>query len=294
MTYFNKDVRHITHQFYKLDGTGFFDEGRDQLVWVTPDGQMDLLTSGLHNYAEPRFSPKGNALYALRHNYDPEGARPSDTFVDRWSWPTRDAHTLDLPVWALSGLAVAPDGGALAFYASQPDRDHGYGLTSLYRWDLSEARLSDLSIHLDQWAGDQSMTDVPGSGAARPAFDGDRIWALLSERGRVMAAAFSHHDVERLNDKPRVVYDFAGAPGLMCLALADPIHPSGIALVDNHGRERIVWAPTPCDEEDGPVAPEEFWATEVDGTRVHTWCLKPRQGTNHPVILEVHGGPMGM
>ena len=42
LTYFNKDVRHITPQFYKLDGTGFFDEGRDQLVWVTPDGQMDV------------------------------------------------------------------------------------------------------------------------------------------------------------------------------------------------------------------------------------------------------------
>jgi hypothetical protein len=211
--------------------------------------------------------------------------------VERWTWPGRQHSRLDLPVGAISDLAIAPDGGALAFLASQPDRDHGYGLTSLYRWEVSPARLTDLSSHLDRWIGDQSMTDVPGPSTVRPVFDGQRVLALLSEAGRVMVAAFAQDHMERLNDQPRVVYDFALAPGLMCLAVADPVHPSGIALVDQDGRERMVWAPSPWGEIEGPVAPEEFWATESDGTRVQTWCLKPRQGTGHPVVWRFMAAP---
>ncbi len=293
--YYNRDVKHITHQWYKLDGTGFFDEGRDQLVWVSADGHMDLLTSGFHNYAEPRFSPTGGALYALRRDYDPEGDRPSDTFVDRWEWPGREKTTLELPRWAIGGLAVSSDGTSIAFLASQPDQDHGYGLTSLYRWDADSGRLVDLSSASDHWVSDECGTDVPAPSSAGPRFDGERIWALLSDQGRVMVAAFQDGQVERFQDRPRAVYDFAPTASGMALALADPVHPSGIALVGPDGTERIVWAPAPWDgQEDGPVAPQEFWATEGDGTRVQTWCLRPQSGSSHPVILEIHGGPMAM
>lgn len=293
--YYNRDVKHITHQWYKLDGAGFFDEGRDQLVWVSAGGHMELLTSGFHNYGEPRFSPAGDALYALRRDYDPEDGRPSDTVVERWSWPGRERTTLELPRWAIGGLSVSSNGESLAFLASQPDQDHGYGLTSLYRWDLAEGRLVDLSSALDQWVSDECGTDVPAPSSARPQFEGERVWALLSSQGRVMAASFTEGQVERFRDMPRAVYDFALTARGVALALADPVHPSGIALVGPDGQERIAWAPTPWSApEDRPVAPEEFWAVESDGTRVHTWYLRPRTGTNHPVILEIHGGPMAM
>ncbi|QSO46881.1 S9 family peptidase [Alicyclobacillus mengziensis] len=317
--YYNRDVRHITHQYYKLDGEGFFDDGRDQLVFASLDGEMEVLTEGTDHYTNPAFSADGERLYCLYRAYDPEGPHPGITRVKELSLATREWTLLPLPDWSIGGFQLSPDGEHLAFYATKPE-ELGYGLTTLYRWDLSRGVLTDLSSATDRSVGDESSSDVPASSTAKPTFLGDEVWMLLSDEGRVTLTAFRGDKVTRVSDQKRVVYDFAIRGDKAALALSDPTHPSGIAFVTltHPEEETVIWAPTPWGVEtdsprssadhpaaqagelaaieavSGPVEPVDLWATEADGTRVHTWCLRPTGNGPHPTILEVHGGPMAM
>lgn len=297
--YYNRDVKRIKHQYYKLDGEGFFDNGRDQLVWVPLEGEAELLTSGKDHFGGPVFSPDGESLFCLHRDYDPEGPHPGITHVEQLSWKTREWTRVPLPDWSIGGLQVSPDGKHLAFYAEKPE-DMGYGLTTLYRWDFAKGVLTDLSSHLDRHIGDESSTDVPALSTAKPVWHGDQVLMLLSDEGRVTLTSFGiGGQVTRLWDEKRVVYDFAVKGDEVALAISDPTHPSGIVLARfGEAEQPAIWAPTPWAADDteanGPVAPEELWATESDGTRVHTWCIRPRGEGKHPVILEIHGGPMAM
>lgn len=298
--YFNRDVKHITHQYYKLDGEGFFDDGRDQLAWVPLDGDVELLTGGIDHYAGPVFSQRDGALYCLHRAYDPEGAHPDIVRVEQLSWKTRQWTRLPLPDWSIGRLQISQDGRHLAFSATKPE-ELGYGLNTLYRWDLLNEVLTDLSSSTDRSVGDESSSDVPANSAAQPRWHGDQVLMLLSDEGRVTVTAFDHDgQVTRLWDAQRVVYDFAVRGDEVAFAISDPTHPSGLVLaVLGHSENLPMWAPTPWTVDNdgsvaGPIAPEELWVTESDRTRVHTWCLRPEGAGQHPTILEIHGGPMAM
>lgn len=294
--HYNKDVRHIVHQYYKLDGTGFFDQGRDQLVYVSIDsGEMELLTSGFDHCAEPVFDASGQHLYFLRRPYDSQYQHPSITRVEKLDLVNHQRVTLSLPDLAISGLALSEDGTRLAFCASDPQK-MGYGLTVLYQYALDTATLTDLSGALDRSVGDESATDVPALSSARPIWYKNAVYMLLSDEGRVMVAAFQPSAVRRLDDQKRVVYDFALSDGRLAMALSDPTHPSGMVLaaLDDAAREDIIWAPRSWTGLQ-PVEPQEIFASEQDGTKVHTWALFPPEASDQvPAILEIHGGPMSM
>lgn len=212
-------------------------------------------------------------------------------------------------------------GQHLAFYATKPE-ELGYGLTTLYRWDIANGVLTDVSSKTDRSVGDESSSDVPAKSTAKPTWHGNQILMLLSSEGRVSLTAFDSAQITPLWDEKRVVYDFAIRNNQAALAVSDPTHPSGIVLARfGQSEDPAIWAPVPwgngnltggnlsgsgsstsAAQEEGstfenlsdPVAPEELWATESDGTRVHTWCLRPQGPGPHPTILEIHGGPMAM
>lgn len=300
--YYTRGVKHITHQFYKFDGEGFFDKGRDQLMWVPLEGDIELLTSGTNNYSSPVFSPDGENLYCLYRAYDSEGAHPGIVHVQKLSWKNRKWTRLPLPDWSIGGLQVSQNGQHLAFYATNPE-EHGYGLTTLYRWDLLKGVLTDLSSSTNRSVGDESLTDLPVNSTAKPRWYDDKVLMLLSEEGRVTVTIFDNGLVTRLGDEKRVVYDFAIRGDEVALTISDPTHPSGIVLT-RLGESEIaaIWALTPWSSEHGsekglkkgPKNPEELWAIEADGTRVHTWCLRPEGEGPFPTVLEIHGGPMAM
>lgn len=293
--HFNQDVRHIDHQYYKLDGHGFFDGGRDQLVWVSRTGQTELLTSGFHNVSEPVFAPDGSALFCLSDGYDRPRSHPQVRQLCCFVWATNARRILELEQdLGISGLSVSPDGRSLAFHGVRPN-DAGYGLTTLYRYEVGDGRLTDLSSCTNRSVGDESGADVPAPSTAKPTFCGDGIWTLLSDQGRVLVAAFGTGGCRRIGEDKRVVYDFACRGDWLAMAVSDPVHPSGIVLQHiKSADEQTRWAPVSWDPTEPPVAPEEMWAQEGDGTRVHTWCIRPAIGQRHPVVLQIHGGPMSM
>ncbi len=295
--HYNRDVRHITHHHYKLDGEGFFDAGRNQLVWVDRESRAPrLLTDGRDNYAEPVWLPDGRTFLCLHRFYDPEGTHPGLTHVERRTLDTAKVDTLPLPDWSISSLAADADGQRIAFSATDP-ADHGYGLAVLYSFDMASETLQDLSSASDRPVGDHSGSDVPARSTARPVWQGGEVLWLLSDQGRVQLASFSPGGMRLVSGQPRVIYDFAVGGEWVALGLADPTHPSGVVLgpLDQADILPSLWAPVPWAEGDGPEVPRDFWAAESDGTQVHTWCLKPA-GAEGPVptVLEIHGGPASM
>lgn len=293
--HFNADVKHIRKQYYKLDGEGFFGNGRDQLVYISLDSkQNELLTDGTDHYGDPAFTLDGTSLFCVHRPYDVDRAHPGITFVLQLDWSTRQWTRLPLPEWSISELQVSPDGKKLAFCASMP-AEMGYGLTVLYTWDLANNTLTDLSSATNRDVGDVSVSDIPANSTAKPIWRDGSLLMLLSDEGRVMISAFLPDGVTRHWDEKRVVYDFAAQGDLIAMAVSDPTHPSGIGIAQiGDPAPQIKWAPVPWDAATSPAVPEDIWAVESDGTRVHTWCLQPTGDGPHPTVLEIHGGPMSM
>lgn len=292
--YYNRDVKHIVRQYYKLDGTGFFDQGRNQMVLLeAASGQVRLLTSGFDDYAEPVFSRDGTTLFMLHQASDHPGSHPGIREIEALNIATGGRRHLTANGLLVSSLRLGGDGKSLLYIAHDP-ADHGYGHARLHRLSLQDGTSLELS-RFDRSIGDDSMTDVPPPSSGAPGDTPEGALMLWSSEGRVGLGLFPNQGaVVPVLSGDRVIYDFVHRAGRVAFALADPTHPSGIALAFMDGEEGSVhWAPFP--DAVAPVEAQEFWATESDGTRVQGFVMAPPKGTGpYPVVLEIHGGPMGM
>lgn len=295
--WFTRGVKHVTRQYYKLDGEGFFDQGRAQLVRVAVEtGHPELLTSGFDRYSAPVLSPDDSVLWALVRRCDskPDG-HPSVTELVAINPESLAERTIDLPTLAIETLAVNPDGTALAFTGSDPS-EMGYGNAALFELDLADGTLKNLSASTDRPVGDASGADVAPPTRLKPVFRKNALLMTLSDAGRVMLTSFQDgKNPERLFDGKRVVLDFVVRDPWVSLVVSDPLHPSGIQFARLDGEAGpVVWAPVPWGSVDGPRPVEAVKAEESDGIEVDTWCLLPQGEGPHPVVLEIHGGPMSM
>ncbi|NMP23239.1 alpha/beta hydrolase family protein [Sulfobacillus harzensis] len=295
--WYTRGVKRITHQYYKLDGQGFFDQGRDQLVRVeVKTGRPTLLTSGFDNYSHPVLAADDGMLWTLVRRYDsrPE-SHPSATVIVSLDAEKGAETILAEPELAIENLAVGREEQVLYFTGSVL-AEMGYGNTSLYRLDLGDGRWINLSHSTDRPVGDASGADVAPPTRLRPIEWRDMAVMTFSDHGRVTLAAFGENgEVRPLFDAKQVVLDFAVKDDQVCLVVTDPTHPSGLQLARLDGEANPVrWAPAPWGDGDGPRPVEEIVAHEADGTAVQTWCLLPSGDGPHPVVLEVHGGPMSM
>ncbi len=295
--WFTRGVKHVTRQYYKLDGQGFFDQGRDQLVRVAVEsGHPVLLTSGFDHYSAPVLSPDDSILWALVRRYDskPNG-HPSVTELVGINLESLEERRINIPTLAIETLAVNSDGTRLAFTASDPT-EMGYGNSALFELGLADGMLRNLSGFTDRPVGDVSGADVAPPTRVKPVFAKDSILMMLSDAGRVVLTAFQDGgQAKPLFDEKRVVLDFALRGPWISLVISDPLHPSGIQLARLDGEaDPVVWAPVPWGTEDGPRPVHATTARESDGTAVDVWCILPPGDGPHPVVLEIHGGPMSM
>ncbi|AEJ39274.1 acylaminoacyl-peptidase [Sulfobacillus acidophilus TPY] len=293
--YYTRDVRHITRQYYKLDGTGYFDRGRDQLVLVSRSRQeVTVITGGFDDFSSPVWDESGDTLYFFHRPSDhPHPLHPLINRIESWHRITGQRRVWTHNPGIFSRLGRSEDGRSLLFCAEDP-ADHGYGLTRLYRLDLASGAVENVSGMLDRSVGDESVTDMPAPEHMLPYGRSDRIWMPVSREGRVVLTEFSHDQATLLWDAPRVVYDFAVRGDFVALAVADQSHPSGIQLA-RLGQETgpTAWAPGVPEGE--AILPRPVRAISADGTPLQGWILvPPSAGVKVPAILEIHGGPMAM
>ncbi|OLZ10578.1 S9 family peptidase [Sulfobacillus thermosulfidooxidans] len=296
---FTRDVKIITKQYYKFDGSGFLGDFIDTAVSVDlPTNSVQVMTPGLEDVFNPVFSVDGETLFYLQRPKSSADVNPQIREIFSHAGP-RSQQLTHLGL-AISRLIVHPNGKTLVFTANDPE-DLGYGNEKLWLYDLETAQARCLSDGLDRPVGDHTLTDVGGLPLDKPVVSRDGEWVLmsLSDHGRVNLWKFSLTGEElprAITQNAWTVYSYAPhATGLIVVA-SDPLNPSIIQIMDEEGTylSAPLNVPLPWAQEELAM-PLAYQATSADGTKVDAWILLPSSPQkNIPVILQVHGGPMAM
>jgi dipeptidyl aminopeptidase/acylaminoacyl peptidase len=293
---YTRDIKIIRRQYHKLDGTGFFDERRKQLVEVSvPDGAVRLLSTADADHTGVAVSPDGCTVAFVANLREDRDARPTPKdlhLLDRASGAVTTVTSGDLDA---ASPSFSPDGRRVAFFASRPE-DQGYGNTSLFV--AEEGHVTEWTRALDRPLGDQSASDVAMGGRTTPVFtpDGRVVQALVTREGRVEVWAFDGHGggAPVLTGARAIVSLTADATGALVGAYSDPVTPSALFMATEQGEQTWIW-PVPW-ESDDVARPVKLSARAALGPPIDVFLVRPSHAalTRHPVVIEVHGGPMSM
>ncbi len=304
---FNRDIKVITEQYHKLDGTGYYDENRPHLVVqdLVEDSEPRQVTRGPMRHSGLTLSPDGHwALTASRYgeDYDRNGSRHLLYLVDLEGGQAPRALSRD-PLSAGSG-AFAPDGQTVYFLASNHD-DMGYDNTGLYRTTVQGGDVVRIAPEWDRPFSDLSISDMPapGSNPLRFDADGSHLYVLTTRNGTTELARVGLKDnhVELMTEQDQVFYsyDLSHDHRYAVLCTSTPMNPGQVLWLDLESREIQLLANPNQDilAELTLSEPKRFQARSNDGTLVDGWVMKPvglKDGEKAPTALEIHGGPMMM
>jgi dipeptidyl aminopeptidase/acylaminoacyl peptidase len=187
----------------------------------------------------------------------------------------------DDPDAELEHPAISPDGSAIAFIRetiSTPE--------CAPRMTLQYLRFGEPPRSVAQeW--DQRPTSLTWSS------DGTSLVVTADQRGRapVFIVELASSTVTKLTDDDFAYTDVVAAPGGVLYALrssyAAPPHP---VRIDPGGAVTVL----PCiDLPTLPGALTEVTASAADGTEVRSWLVLPDDAAPAPLLLWIHGGPLG-
>ena len=292
--------------WYRLDGDGYFGEQRHHLYLLhVSSGVVSLLSDkSSHGDYSLAWSPKSDKL-AVIHSAE------KDPFLEK---PNDQIYLIDLAGKAtmLPGLpkgnkgAVkwSPDGKWLAFAGNDSVEDPwGVLNTRLYKVRVDGSNYTCLTpdTDYDLDVGTLSDTKEAGYGANMTwAPDSSGLYAQIGWHGDTHLAFIDADSGEvRLITNGHCAY-FIGnldAAGKSVPAIyGDPVNIPELCLIDvTSGKAKTLtsfnkeWAKGVA-----LSTPEAMYLESPDGTKVHTWVMKPvgfDDKKKYPAILEVHGGP---
>jgi dipeptidyl aminopeptidase/acylaminoacyl peptidase len=285
------DVRHYAHIQYKFNDTGWYDDKRRHLWVVTvPGGEAKQITDGQDwNDTDPQWSPDGARIAFVS---DRSGKAYDDSQnTDVWVIPAMGGeltkisdHPFDdeSPRWS-------PDGKKILF-AGQATSRHQF--PKLYIADSSGGAASQLAV---------KDLDLIPTELHWPAAGSQFFVAGVKGETQIFRADPAAHTFSAVTSGPRGVHAFdlnAGAGKMVYLANdfqhLDDLY---VANLDGKGERQLthlngsVWAQIDLQ----PVERLQFKST--DGWPVEGFFVKPlgwQPGKKYPMVLVIHGGPLGM
>jgi len=281
---------------YRADGQGILKPGFNHLFVVPADGgaPRQLTFGDFHHDGPIDWGADRRTIY-LTANRRPDWER--EPFGD-------EIHAVDVTAATIRPLTsrngpdfapvVSPDGSRIA-YLGFDDRGYAYTQTQLYVADRDGSNPRSLTSGFDRevaspiWSADGraihvSYEEKGTTKVARVGLDGSI---------RTLAEGLSGSGL----DRPYTGGDFSVArDGTIALTAGRPDRPAEVALVRG-GQRRVLTAlnedllahkrlgevrriETPSSHDQRPI---EGWLTLPPGHR---------DGQRHPLILEIHGGPM--
>lgn len=300
----------IDDPWYRLDGDGYFEHTRWQLCVLD-------LASGTVRVLDDRdnflgysfdFSPDGSRIAYTTNRHKLASLRPRSTQIRIVDVATGKSRRLDwLPQGPKTALAWSPDGTKLA-YAGRDGVDGAYSTENLELFvaDLEEKQAGSLTEDEDICLMACILSDT-----AEAAFDAQLLWSRDSRRilarvgwhgeGRIVAFPIGRGRMQVLLEGHADVDlgDLDGKGRAICFMRSTPteLPEVHVAALRAHGAldpRRITHFNDELLSELDLADPKERWVRSKDGTRVHTWVMRPpgtKKEKRTPGILQVHGGP---
>ncbi|MGW0160574.1 alpha/beta fold hydrolase [Mycobacterium sp. NPDC003323] len=273
-------VSAILHRSYPIRHWDH-DLGPDQPHLFDTDGMRDLAPAAGVALREAAYDLSPDGSFVITGWHAPTSGVAVRSRIVRIDIATGE-HTViaDDPDADLDGPVISPDGRRYAFLretTSTPERAP--------RVTLCWAEFGRRWQELGDW--DRWPASVVWSA------DGTRLIVTADDNGRhpIFTVDPATGTVTRLTDDDYAYSDIRTAPGGIIFALRSsylrPPHP---VRIDADGAVSVL----PCVElPELPGTVEELTAAAPDGTPVHSWLVLPDGEGAAPLLLWVHGGPLG-
>lgn len=269
-------------------------EFRHLFVFETdaPAARPRRITSRFADHEDAVFHPDGARIaYVSKAPADQHPDRTLAKEIRSVALTGSDDRALvTIAGWKLSRPRFSRDGSTIAFLgqdmAEPAYRPTRLGLASADGtqpfWATEKL---DLSIGSFEWlAGHSAMAFTA---ARRGGFPLMTLAPGMVEPADVVA--------ER-NGLPVGVGRFDAGGGAVVYVETSVARPSALMLRDNAG-ERLLYDPNPWIADKAISFPVETTISRPDGTKVQAWVMapiRPDPARKHPLLLQIHGGPMAM
>ena len=202
-----------------------------------------------------------------------------------------DLHQITDSSFSNGHVSWSPDGSCLAALATE--QIVAPGLPQLVVVDPESGKSQELARSLDR-------SCAPYPGARSPIWDGDRLWfgargqrqcpPLPGRLGRFTRAR-AHGPGERVIGG----YDLAG--GTLAFVATSPTELPELFTVIDGTERRLTSLGAQFHRSHPALPPERFTVPSPGGGDIDAWIIRPADvddgdGTRHPMLLSVHGGPM--
>jgi dipeptidyl aminopeptidase/acylaminoacyl peptidase len=301
------EARVITRARFRADGGGYVDPRRRSRIFVVgaDGGAARGLGRDRLDDTDPVWAPDGTRVYfAAQTEIEPDYTPPRAVLM---AGDPENGEVVEVTAieGTISRLAPSPDGSRIAFIGTaNTARTRSYDQPDLFVAELGTRKVANLTERYDYdvgagLSGDQRAPR--GGSSTRPLWtpDGSALLAVVTIEGRAPLVRFDARTgaATLLSDGAHEVQGVtATRDGRLAL-----LRSSQTTLTDIFVAEAPDAAPvqvTKLNEKlfstlDLP-APEAFWISSFDKTRIQGWILKPPgfdASKKYPLILQIHGGP---
>ncbi len=157
----------------------------------------------------------------------------------------------------------------------------------------------DVTLVVVDLAGGEPVSVAPGwdrwPSGHRWAPDGEALLAVADDRGRAPVFRLGlDGSVTRLTGDDGAYTDLAvGTDAVYALRSAVDAPPAPVRLDPRAPDQRPTFLPAPAPPPELPGTLEDVTATAADGTPLRAWLVRPAGAAPAPLLLWVHGGPLG-
>lgn len=300
----------VDDPWYRLDGDGYFAHTRWELRVLDIATREVRVLDNRDNFLGYSFdfSPDGKCIVYTTNRHKLASLRPRATQVRVVKVSTGKSRQLDwIPKGPKTAITWSPDGSKLA-YGGREGVEGTYSTENLqlYVADLEKRRARSVSSNEDICLMSCILSDT-----AEVAFDAQVLWAGDSKRifvrvgwhgeGRIVSFPIGRGSMKTHLEGPADIDlgDFDHQGRTLCFLRSTPTELPEVHVASMQTRgalqpRRITGFNDELLSELELAKPRDRWVKAADGTRVHTWVMRPpgaKAEKRTPGILQVHGGP---
>jgi dipeptidyl aminopeptidase/acylaminoacyl peptidase len=291
----------IDDLWYRQDGDGYFGAQRYAIYVVDAKTgkHRKLYDKSSIDFYSFDWLPNSRALVVTHsaHKSDALLKKPNDQL---YIVPLSGAAKMlpGLSKGSKDAVSVSPDGKHVAWLGDDKDEEvWGMRNTRLYVAPIGGGSQKCLSDRSDYCLAVATLSDTGagGNGIAHWTPNGKSLRVMVGTEGTAQLGECStgSRTVKLLTEGEHVVgvgtHSRDGKSTALTLGTATS--PAEIAVYDAKGIRVLTTFNQKLLDKVDVIAPTATWVKSKDGTKVHTWCIRPRGKKKSPAVLEIHGGP---